>query len=149
MNYNSPFELKYFKHINILIKITSRKNNIIVESSTKNSLKSQLCLNFSFFLISMRMSNLSLNQIKRNEIEIEDNVIKDIRNRFKSRGKDNPIKDKVLRDTRTLFQSDEDYYYEPIRTGNSFSKSYIEYKVMVIRTNLCLLKSILTRLEHI
>ena len=104
---------------------------------------------FFFFLISIRMSNLSLNQIKRNQIEIEDNIIKDIRNLFKSKGKDNPIKDKVLRDIRTLFESDEDDYYKPIRSGNAFSSNYSEYKVMLIRINLCLLQNILTRLDHI
>ena len=38
------------------------------------------------------------------------------------------IKDKVLRDVRTLFESDEEDYYKPIRTGNAFSNNYIEYE---------------------
>ena len=73
------------------------------------------------------MSNLSLNQLKK-ENEIEDNIIKDIRKFFKSKGKVNAIKDNVLRDIRTLFESDEDHYYKPIRTNNAFSNNYIEYE---------------------
>ena len=29
---------------------------------------------------------------------------------------------------KTLFESDEDDYYKPIRTGNAFSSNYIEYE---------------------
>ena len=72
------------------------------------------------------MPNPSVNQIKRNEIE--DKIVKDIRNLFKSKRKDNASKDKVLRNRGTLFESDEDDYYKPIKTGNAFSSNYIEYK---------------------
>ena len=37
------------------------------------------------------------------------------------------INDKVLRDIKTLYKSDEEDYYKPIRTGNAFSSNYIEY----------------------
>ena len=36
--------------------------------------------------------------------------------------------DEILRDTENLFDSDEEDYYKPIRIGNAFSSSYIEYK---------------------
>ena len=47
---------------------------------------------------------------------------------FLSQKKDNTIKDKVLRDIRTLFELHEDDYYKPIRTGNASSSNYIEYE---------------------
>ena len=64
--------------------------------------------------------------IDRNEID--DIIIKDIRNLLKSKRKDNATKDKVLRDIRALFESDDDHYYKPIKTNNAFSSSYIENK---------------------
>ena len=44
-----------------------------------------------------------------------------MRNLFKLENKKhNGIKDRVLRDIETLFESDNEDYYEPIRTGNAF-----------------------------
>ena len=37
------------------------------------------------------------------------------------------INDKVLRDIRTLYESDLEDYYKPIRIGNDFSSNYSEY----------------------
>ena len=71
------------------------------------------------------MLNLSLNQIKRNQIKYK--IIKDIRNLFKLVTKDNTIQDKALRDIRALFESDKDEYYKPIKTSNAFNSNYIEY----------------------
>ena len=34
----------------------------------------------------------------------------------------------MLRDVRNLFESDEEEYYEPVRTGNAFSTNYIGCK---------------------
>ena len=52
------------------------------------------------------MSNYITNQIERNIAK--DNIIKDIRNLFRLKKKrDNSIKVKIIRDTRTLFGSDE------------------------------------------
>ena len=34
---------------------------------------------------------------------------------------------KILRDIRTLYESEEDYY-EPVRTSNAFNNNYIEYE---------------------
>ena len=38
------------------------------------------------------------------------------------------INDKVLRDIRTLYESDKEDDYKPIRIGNAFSSNYIEYE---------------------
>ena len=73
------------------------------------------------------MLNPTTNQIERNIAD--DNIIKEIRNLFQlKKKKDSNIKDKVIRDKRTLFDSDEEDYYEPVRTDNAFSSNYIEYK---------------------
>ena len=34
----------------------------------------------------------------------------------------------MLRDIRTLYESDKEGYYKPIITGNVFSSNYIKYK---------------------
>ena len=55
------------------------------------------------------MSNLTTNQIEKS-ITV-DNIIKDIRNLFRlDKKKDKDIKDKVLRDIKTLFESGEEDY---------------------------------------
>ena len=48
-------------------------------------------------------------------------TIKDIR-------KENSNTGKILRDIRTLLESDNEDYYKPIRIGNAFSSNYIEYE---------------------
>ena len=72
------------------------------------------------------MPNHTTNQIERNIAEV--NIIKDIRNPFRLTKKDKGVKEKVLSDIRTLFESDEEDCYKPIRTGNALSGNYIEYE---------------------
>ena len=68
------------------------------------------------------MSSHTTNQIEINIADI------DKRNLLKEEKKENAIKDRVLREIRTLFESDEKDYYKPIRTGNAFSNNYVEYE---------------------
>ena len=63
-------------------------------------------------------------------------AIKDIR-------KENFNIDKILRDIRTLYESDKEDYYKPIRIGNDFSSSYIEYENNGDKVKLSLLMIIL------
>ena len=42
--------------------------------------------------------------------------------------KENSNNNKKLRDIRTLYESDKEDYYKPIRIGNAFSSNYIEYE---------------------
>ena len=73
------------------------------------------------------MPNLATNQIERNIAK--ENGIKDIRNLFRlKREKDNCIKDKIIRDTRTLFESEEEDYYQRVRISNVFNNNIIEYE---------------------
>ena len=58
------------------------------------------------------MSNLLLNQMKRNITEY--NILKNIKNLFRLK-KDNGIKNKIIKGIRTLLESDEENYYEPVR----------------------------------
>ena len=48
----------------------------------------------------------------------EDNAIKSIRNRFKLKKENEAIKDRIIRDIRTLFKQEDDYY----------KNNYIEYE---------------------
>ena len=65
------------------------------------------------------MTNSTPNPMQRNSIE--DNKIKGTRNIFRFKI-DVCIKEKIIRDIRTLFESDEEDYYKPVRTGNAFSR---------------------------
>ena len=67
----------------------------------------------------------AIGQIERNISE--DNTINNKRYLYKfKKKKGNDIKDKLIKEIRFLFESDEDYY-EPMRSGNTFSSNYIEY----------------------
>ena len=57
------------------------------------------------------------------------------------------IKDKVLRDVRTLFESDEEDYYKPIRTGNAFSNNYIEYESKRDKDKMLLIEGYLNKVK--
>ena len=65
------------------------------------------------------MPSHTTHQIERNISE--NNIIK-------TEKKENDIEDSVFTDARFLFESDEIDYYKPIRIGNAFSKSYVEYE---------------------
>ena len=58
----------------------------------------------------------------------EENIIKSMRNLFKLKKENEVIKDKIIRDTRTLFEQKEEDYYNPIRLGNFWNNNYIEYE---------------------
>ena len=57
----------------------------------------------------------------------EDNIIKHIRNLFKLKKEKKTIKDRIIRDIKTLFEQEDDYY-KPVRVGNFCNSSYIEHK---------------------
>ena len=71
----------------------------------------------------------------------KDTIIKDIRNIFRRRKeidnstikditkkKENEtIKDRIIRDIKSLFEQENDYY-KPIRVGNLWNDSFIEYE---------------------
>ena len=58
----------------------------------------------------------------------EENIIKSIRNLLKLKKETETIKDKIIRDTRTLFEQKEEDYYKPMRLGNFWNNNYIEYE---------------------
>ena len=57
------------------------------------------------------MPNPTSNQIESNIIE---DIIKDKRNLFRSKRKNNAVKDKIIIDIRTLFEMEEGDYCEPV-----------------------------------
>ena len=46
---------------------------------------------------------------------------------WKSKKENEAIKDRILRDINTLFEKEDDYY-KPVRMGNFWNNSYIEYE---------------------
>ena len=61
--------------------------------------------------------------------ELHYTAIKDIRNRFRLEKETKAIKDRILRDTKNLFEHEEDEnYYKPVRVSNFWSNNYIEYE---------------------
>ena len=58
--------------------------------------------------------------------QTEENI-KSIRNLFKLKKETEAIKDRIIRDIRTLFKQEGDYY-KPIRVGNFWSNNYIKYE---------------------
>ena len=59
--------------------------------------------------------------------QLEENIIKSIRNLFKLKKENEAIKNKINRDIRTLVKQEGDYY-KPIRVGNFWNNNYIEYE---------------------
>ena len=57
----------------------------------------------------------------------EKNIIKSIRNLSKLKKEKGSIKDRTIRDIRTLFEQEDDDYYKPIRAGNFWNISF-EYE---------------------
>ena len=65
------------------------------------------------------------NQLKMLKQSAIDNVIKNLRNHFKLRKENEPIKERIIRDIKTLFEQQEDDYYKPIRAVNFWNNNYI------------------------
>ena len=59
----------------------------------------------------------------------ENNKIKDFRNLFRVLKVSEVIKDKIMRDIRTLFEEEEEEnYYKPVRIGTFYGNKYIEHE---------------------
>ena len=70
----------------------------------------------------------------------------EIRNKINDR----LIKDRIVRDIRTLYeQKEEKDYYRTKRVSNFWNNNYIEYKVMVIKLETEYLKQIKSYLRDI
>ena len=55
-------------------------------------------------------------------------IIKLIRNLFKLKKESEEIKDRIIRDIKTLYKKEEKDYYKPMRVGNFWNNNYIEYE---------------------
>ena len=55
-------------------------------------------------------------------------IIRNIRNLFRLKKENKTINDRIIRDTWNLFENEGEDYYKPVRVGNFWSNSYIEYK---------------------
>ena len=70
------------------------------------------------------MSKLCIGVRKK---QSEENIIKSIKSIFKLKEENEAIKHRIIRDIRTLFKQEDDYY-EPIRVRTFWNKNYIEYE---------------------
>ena len=52
--------------------------------------------------------------------EIDDTIIKDIKNHFRLKKEKEAIKNRIIRDIRRLFEHEEDYWKQ-VKVGNSWS----------------------------
>ena len=57
---------------------------------------------------------------------LKKNIIKSIRNLLKLKKENEAIKDRIIRDIRTLFKQDD--YYKPTTVCNFWNNNYIEYE---------------------
>ena len=64
----------------------------------------------------------------------EGNIIKNVRNTFRLKKQNKSIKMRIIRDSRNLFESKGESYYEPVRVGNFYGNSLSNMKVMMIET---------------
>ena len=63
----------------------------------------------------------------RSRKEIDNSATKDQRNLFRPKKENEAIKDKIIRDIKTLFKEEDDYC-KPIKEGNFWNNNYIEYE---------------------
>ena len=82
------------------------------------------------------MPNPLTNQTEKNIAK--DNIITDIKNLFRLK--------KIIRDIKTLFESDEEGYYELVRISNAFDDNCIEYEGNDIKAKRYQLKNFWIRL---
>ena len=64
-----------------------------------------------------------IKNIFRRRKEIDNSTIKDITKKIENE----TIKDRIIRDIKSLFEQENDYY-KPIRVGNLWNDSFIEYE---------------------
>ena len=70
----------------------------------------------------------NLFRLRKLKKETNDAVIKGIRNHFRLKKKKKEIKCRKLRNIRNLFQHEEEDCYEPVKVNNFWSNNYIKYK---------------------
>ena len=70
----------------------------------------------------------NLFRINKLERETIDAAIKGIRNLFRPEKENKRIRDRIIRDIRSPFEHEEENYYKPVRIGNFCSNNYNEYK---------------------
>ena len=57
----------------------------------------------------------------------EENIVKSIRNLFKIKKENEEIKERIIRDIRKIFDQEEKDYYKPI-VGNLWNNNYTKYE---------------------
>ena len=84
-------------------------------------------------------SPFKTNTPKQKQKESAENIIKSIRNLFILKTENKALKDGIIRDIRTLFEQEDDYY-KPIKVRNFWNNNHIEYESNGDRNENVLLK---------
>ena len=78
----------------------------------------------------------------------KETIIKNIRNPFKLKKENEAIKDRIVREIKTLFEQEEKDYYKPIRVDNFWSNNYIEYESSGDENKNLSVKEYLDKIKH-
>ena len=70
----------------------------------------------------------NLFRLKKLKKETKEAAIKGIRNLFRLKKVNKTIKYRIIRDIRNPFKHEEKDYYKPVIVGNFWRNNYIEYK---------------------
>ena len=72
----------------------------------------------------------NLFRLKKLKKETNDVAINGIRNLFRLKKENKAIKDRIIRNIRNLFEHEEENnYYKPVSVGKFWSNNYIEYEL--------------------
>ena len=66
--------------------------------------------------------------ILKKQKQCEDSLFKNIRNLFRIEKENKAINDIIIRDIKTLFEQQEEDYYNSTRIGNFWNNNFIEYE---------------------
>ena len=78
----------------------------------------------------------------------KETIIKNIRNPFKLKKENEAIKDRIVREIKTLFEQEEKDYYKPIRVDNFWSNNCIEYESSGDENKNLSVKEYLDKIKH-
>ena len=89
---------------------------------------------------------LNISKLKK---EIDDNIIKDIRNIFRLKNENEAIKGRIIRDIRNSFEleNEEENYQNPRRNGNFYSSNYLEQESTGDRNNTLSIEAYLNKIR--
>ena len=83
----------------------------------------------------------------RLEKEVDDTTVTDIGNFFRLKKENKAIKNRIIRDIRSIFEHKEEDYYKLVKVGSFWSNNYIEYESNGNRNKILLAEEYLYRIR--